>query len=348
MSRQTEDSLEGIEYTAYPFHVIDFPSGVILRRGNTRILLEGDDAIPTILIVLKATSGAKANKRTIIDLFPSFRKDEIESLLDELIDKRFLVDVDLIDGLDVLNESNSDVFFWQLNKKPSEMDHLFKEKKVFIFGQNKLSSILKNSVLDIGFKNVEIVPYKSLNSFPKTKEELLRQEGTFQEWSLKNQHLENSIIIAACEFGGQFLLLELNEYCIKNNLHFIPVAIENTKAQVGPLVIPYQTACIQCLRSRQNAHLHNIDLERYTEQYAHEGQEVAASHLSIIKSAAEVAAFELIRAFGNFTPNYQPTLIEISLLQAEMSSNVVLKIPRCEVCSSETIHPSIVSLKPSP
>ncbi len=348
MKRQNQDSSEKNEYTAYPFQVIEYPSGIILRRGISQILLEGEEAIPSILMILNSSSGGKVTKQAILDLFPPFRHNAINSLLNELIDKRFLIDVKKLGQSDILNETNSDVFYWQLGKTPNEINKLFAKKKVFVFGENRLSTLLKTSISDNGFVHVEVIPYGPLNSFTENTHEIKDQTEYLEDWKNKLIGSEDIIIIGASEYGGQILLLELNAFCLNHGMHFIPVNIDNMKAQVGPLVIPHQTACLQCLRARQNAHLHNIELERYAEASFKDGQQVAGTHISIIRTAAEITAFELARAYGNIIPNYHPSLIEIDLLNANTSSKLVLKVPRCSACSSLTQKTSILTKKPTP
>lgn len=346
MGSQSHDPANNIAYTAYPFQVLEYPSGVILRRGDIQILIEGEDGLSTVLIILTLTSGSKSTIPEILIRFPEFRRVEVKSLLEELIKKRFLFKEDLLSNNKIQDESTSDVFYWQLNKRPGEVSELIGKKPIAIVGINKLSLKIRDALEGIGIDDYDMVDYGPLRGFSVNQQNNIKKNKPFDDW--KNSINYNTIVIGSMEFGGQALLLELNEWCVQKGISFLPIVIDHMKAFIGPLVIPHQTACLQCLRSRQNAHLHNISLERFAENFSNDGQEVAANHPSLINVAAEITAFEIIRAFGNLKPNYHPSLIEVDLLNGRMLNKRVLKIPRCKICSNFNRTTAIKTMKTTP
>jgi thiazole/oxazole-forming peptide maturase SagC family component len=103
---------------------------------------------------------------------------------------------------------------------------------------------------------------------------------------------------------------------------------------IGPLVIPGDTACLECLRARQNACLTNATERRVAERGAFDGQRVTAYHPAMVGMVAEAAAFELIRFYAALPQWKVGRLIELNLLSTAMAHRKVLKAPRCPVCSS--------------
>jgi hypothetical protein len=60
----------------------------------------------------------------------------------------------------------------------------------------------------------------------------------------------------------------------------------------------------------------------------------------------DIAAFEVIKVFGDALPNRKVgSLIEVKLLIPELKARKILKIPRCRVCSPLYSRASIACTK---
>lgn len=335
-------------YRAYPFQVIESDQDVILKRGLTELLVKGDQALSTILIILSETSGTTSTKEDLLQKFPEFRRPQVGVFIDQLVEKRFLLDNDHISDIDIQKETNADVFYWQLGKRPNDLLNLFDNHRIGLAGVNKLSIKICECLKTAGFKNIDFVEYFPVEAKNVIGVKSIITQLTLDEWKKNCLDTNSNIIIGCSEFGGQVLLLELNQWCVENNIAFIPVVMDQMKGQVGPLVMPGITACLACLRARQNAHLYKPDLERYTEQYAIDGGTVAAVHPSILNTTAELAAFELIKAFGHLKPEYKASFIEVDLINGRVESSQVLRLPRCPICSIYRKHTRIKTVLTKP
>jgi len=150
-------------------------------------------------------------------------------------------------------------------------------------------------------------------------------------------------LIATSDFGGMQLMREWNQFCYEANIQFFPVVLQNAVGYVGPLIVPGETACFECLRARQNSHLADPEIQRATEYRAFEGQLVNGFHPSMASVLGDIAAFELTKFYGRVPRWRVGTLIEVNLLIPSIVTRKVLKIPRCSVCSQLNKHSPVTT-----
>ncbi len=148
-------------------------------------------------------------------------------------------------------------------------------------------------------------------------------------------------LIGTSEHGGQQFLREWNELCIETKVTFFPVVLHNMIGYIGPVTIPGETACYECLRGRINAHLVDPVLARAAESLAFEGQAVVAYHPAMLSVLADLAVMELSKCFGRGMAAYQVgTMVRINLTLPEISNHRILRLPRCPVCSDLNTRPT--------
>jgi thiazole/oxazole-forming peptide maturase SagC family component len=136
-----------------------------------------------------------------------------------------------------------------------------------------------------------------------------------------------------------------NELAIRHQCHFLSVVLQDAIGYVGPLVIPGETACYECLVAREDSNLDDSETRRNVEQAAEEGWHVVGSHPLLISVLASVAAFELVKFYGEMIAVFNvATLIEVNLLNTRITARKVLKVPRCVICSS-LLQQSSVSIR---
>jgi thiazole/oxazole-forming peptide maturase SagC family component len=118
-------------------------------------------------------------------------------------------------------------------------------------------------------------------------------------------------------------------------VQFLPVVLQDLIGTVGPLVIPGESACLECLRARENAHMDDPEKRRASEYGAFHGQVVNAFHPSMASILGDLAAMELVKFHGQLMRSQLVGhLIEVNLVAPEITVRRVLKLPRCEVCGS--------------
>jgi len=335
-----------IPLTSLPFQVIDQPGFVLLKRGLTQIIYKGETALETILLILTETSGKSASFKQITKKFSPFRKDDISGILNDLIEKRFLIPV----SDKPLTKTPLDVFFWQFDINAEEAVRNLSQMNIAVSGINFLGHKITERLAAMGIENILWVDDPVLrnpqmfgqnglidDNFTGSNIEIVDPGNEKQSEKL----LKCKTVIAASGFGGQSLLLNLNKFCIEKNIHFIPVYLQDMMGYLGPFTLPGQTACLECFRSRQNAHMHNANLERLAEDYALKGQSIAAMHPSMTGFLADLTVMEITKLYNGMSGSSWGSCIKVDFMNSEMQPLKVLKIPRCLVCSNIIDFPAI-------
>lgn len=329
--------------TALPFQVIDFEGGVVLKRGNKQLVLSGEKVLEIVLFILTVTSGRTATISEISDKFPKSLQNEVQELIKHLVEKKFLVPKTK-NSSSQTEETNFDVFQWNAGEENEKTNPKLVDRNICMVGVSSLSSKILKGLSDIGVKNVTIVDDPLLRESTHRKEPRTISLERFEQLDIE----EFKTLIGVAQFGGQEFLLPWNQLCVENNIHFFPIVLQDMIGYMGPLVVPGETACLQCLRTRQNSHLTSVELTRVIEKHAFQGQQIASIHPSMLDILSGMSVLEIYQAYSKLYDGKSGTLIKMDLVQGLSERKFVLKIPRCSVCSSLLTKTSIKKFKMSP
>ncbi len=122
----------------------------------------------------------------------------------------------------------------------------------------------------------------------------------------------------------------LNTACVEHDVPFLPCRVGVYMTEVGPLVIPAETACYQCFETRRLAMGGGTDefLQRRTEPRL------------AFPIGVELLALEVIKFLTGVTePLLRGHLWTLHLVSGAHELHPVLKIPRCPVCSGLRVDP---------
>jgi bacteriocin biosynthesis cyclodehydratase domain-containing protein len=143
-------------------------------------------------------------------------------------------------------------------------------------------------------------------------------------------------LIVACEESPAFAFFDaVNRACLASGTRWLRVSISGTLAQLGPTVVPHQTACYTCLDLRQRTH--QPELDGYLAHRAQIGKlsgHCDEGSLTPLWSAlAGQVAVEVMRLLIGFTPPVTiGRLYEFNAVSPVAISHDVLRVPRCESC----------------
>jgi bacteriocin biosynthesis cyclodehydratase domain-containing protein len=329
---------------ALPVQVIERANGIILKRGCTEFKVDGPEAEKIVQAILVAVSAEGATLEEVCSFFPQPYRSAVEDLTKQLVARRILVLAD--DPPHDLPEPEDalDVFYWNFGYRAGEVTENLNSGRISIVGVNCISRQLAVSLRAAKVSNFEVVDYpllRNLRLFDGDGQVIAgewKPTGSmpikYEDWSPERDSVPLGCLVATSDFGGMHLLREWNEYCVKESRHFLPVVLQNVIGYVGPIVVPGETACYECLRARQNSHMVDPDAERAAEQKAFEGQLVNGYHPSMASVLGDIVAMELTK-FCSLIPRWRVgTLIEVNLLIPSVVTRKVLKIPRCSVCGS--------------
>lgn len=336
---------------ALPFQVIELPTGVLIKRGCAVLKVSGEGASSAVHTILSALTTRPSTYEEIADRFAEPERNMVRQLIQKLVAKHLIVNGNesavSING----KEGSLEIFYWQFGEKTAQITNRLNTTSIAILGVNCVSRQLASSLIESGFQTIEVIDYPLLRNIRLFDEKgelqgsqwpLDKTPQNFNEWS-GHSHTETfDCLVATSDFGGQFLFCEWNNFCVENQKPFLPVMLQDGVGQVGPFVIPGETACYQCLLARQDSHRRDRDSSKFIDEASFEGQTVVGFHPSMASILGDIAAVELTKFYGGRLPGWNVgTLIEVNLLSSRMTPRKVLKVPRCHVCSPLLVKASM-------
>jgi bacteriocin biosynthesis cyclodehydratase domain-containing protein len=340
------DTTEEPKLRSERIQLIETPEAVVLRRGRVEISITGDRAAEVIRAVLTAAAGGTMSRTELCDIFPAPDRPAIEDLIRQLELRRILTPVGESSGPPPGEpESALDIFYWHFGDQTAKVEDRLSERRFVIIGVNAVSRQLALALTASGVHNYHIVDYPLLCNLRFFDEcgalaneqwpESLSTPLDYTAWAAGMEEEAFDCLIVTSDFGGLELMREWNRFCLRTRRHFLPVVLQDLIGYVGPLVIPGETACFECFRSRRNSQAENPEIGREVESAAFEGQAVAGSHPAMTSILGDIAAMELSRHYGGWTTaRLAGGVIEVNLLDIQMEVRRLLKVPRCHVCSA--------------
>jgi len=335
-----------------PFQIIEMADSFALKRGVSTIVIPDKNAMIVVRVIQKALAQDGYTAKELAELFSAPARELVLKFIDSLIERRFIVP---------LNETNTtkfnagnaaerpqDIFYWHFNKYQSTIAEKLNEKPWAFIGINELSKRLISAIKTEGKDSIIVIDDPGLRRIEFFDDNFLCVDPFWHQSSLnimnddefKNDSPDIGFMVAATEFGSFMLLDEWNEYAIGHDVSFYPVVLQNMVGYAGPLVIPGNSACLECLKHRQNSNNADFMEKRAIEKFAFEGQHIAAYHNSMLTVLAQVAIFDLIK-FSNNIQWDVGALCEIDMLSGTMARRKLIKAPRCHACSGAVQKPDI-------
>ena len=125
----------------------------------------------------------------------------------------------------------------------------------------------------------------------------------------------------------------MNQLCLNRHIPWTSCRNFGFKFEIGPLIVPYETACFHCLELRKAGNLSFYD-DFITTQRLLKAQAVSLGNLNITLGY-ELLAVEVIKILTNFSrPMTYGSVFSFDLVTFEGKLHPVLKIPRCPECSN--------------
>ena len=276
---------------ALPAQVLDTPSGVIVKRGRGELLAQGPQARELVMVILRAGAGAGFVLDELLESMPASVRPAVGELIEALAVRRMLVAGDGQTDRTAGSETPLDVFHWSFGATTAAVSDRLDAAPIAVLGLNSISRQLAVSLARGGAGRVEIVDYallRSLREFGEAEEpelerwpDELAEPVAYADWAARVGDPDAEplgCLVATADFGGLQQMRPWNEHCVETRIPFLAVVLQDMVGYVGPLVIPGETACFECLRARQNSHLADPETERAAEREAFAGQHVAAVH----------------------------------------------------------------------
>jgi bacteriocin biosynthesis cyclodehydratase domain-containing protein len=336
--------LQSEKLRVLPVNLIDTGDGVVIKRGRVELRIAGTGAGDAVGRLLDCARNG-ATRDELVALFPAGEIAGAEALIDHLRSRSILVSEEITAGDGRSPESPLEVFYWHFGTQTAQVVERLNAKRIKITGVNYISRQLIAGLRASGAEEFEVID-----------QPLLRNEALFDDggalrmgvWSAPvSEYVEDldpdtlDCVIATSDSGGVEQMRLWNEFCVLYNLQFVPVILQDLVGYIGPIVVPGQTPCFECVRLRQNAHLLDCQTRRAVEAAFIHKQAIGGFHPSMATILGDIAALEITKYFGIGGSIARPgTLIRVNLLGSEMKPLQVLKVPRCPVCSRLNRTPS--------
>jgi len=329
-----------------PAQLIMTEIGAILKRGRTEIEFGTKAATQAIQMIMNATGKQGMIVQDICMLFPAKSVRHIKKLLAQLGDWRIMVP-DNSDS-NKLAESNLDIFYWEVQKEETSAIEELNKRHIVILGVNFITRQLAVGFRSSGMERFTVIDYPDLRN-----QRLFERSGKLRrdlwldllpvpvQWNGDLEAKSVDCLVVTSDFGSTTVFREWNRFCIKGKLHYLPVMLMDLVGYIGPIVVPGETACFECLQARQNSHIEHPKRRRALEAAAFEGQHIVGFHPSMASILGDIVVLELTKLYGQLVPPPKiGTLIEVDLLETRLTGRKVLKVPRCQACSPMTSRAS--------
>lgn len=124
----------------------------------------------------------------------------------------------------------------------------------------------------------------------------------------------------------------LNHLALEHNIKLLTARlIENNLAEVGPLIIPHQTACFKCYETRIRSNLKDAD--NYLKKKIEFGNSEKLSQLATLaKIDSAIIELEIEKTIFSKQSEFLDKVITIDLNEYSMSEEQLFRIPNCPVC----------------
>lgn len=145
------------------------------------------------------------------------------------------------------------------------------------------------------------------------------------------------LLVACADSPAPGFFDHVNRACIETGTRWLRVTLIGTGAELGPTVVPMQTACYTCFDLRVRTH-QGQDLEGYLQYRDHlnaRGRPVEEGSLAPFSSIiASHAILEVVRVLTAFAPATTiGRFYEFSAVSPVAIPHDVLRVPRCPACS---------------
>ncbi|WHZ29309.1 MAG: hypothetical protein OJF51_004111 [Nitrospira sp.] len=326
---------------ASPIQVIDISNGVVVKRGATELMITGDGAAETVKKVLDLATPPGISSEDIRRLFTGSSSKLADKIIQQLLSRRLLVEDTERTWSINRTENAFDVFNWQLGEVTDLVIDRLTQVRITIIGVNVISKHLVMALEASGCQNISVLDHPAHRNQDFRTSDGITSHHNWPEmyvqpkvWSDNCPADLGDCLIATSDYGERQALSHWNTVCLTQGIHFLPVTIRNMVGYVGPMVIPGETACYECLIYRQLSHSLFPDAEQCIDRFTSKGRTVTGFHPSMAVIVGAVAAFEIFKFYGFPESAREPgSLLDINLLGGSMTRRTVLKMPRCQSCS---------------
>gem|GEM_PF-4795987 len=174
---------------------------------------------------------------------------------------------------------------------------------------------------------------------------LIPEPGSSGEKKLAAGLKEAELAVVCPDHHRVSLLRTVNRACLERNVTWTSARTLGARVEVGPTVVPGETACFDCYEQRRQSNYNGYreDAER-AERLALQGLDTGRL---AVEAADGILVAEVLKLVGGFSrPMTYGSLFSLDLITLESRLHPVLKIPRCASCGAPARNQPTTSVWP--
>lgn len=244
------------------YKAVMMPQGYMQLRSEENILLLKGASVFDIVEELLPLLNGKTTIDQIMEYFTGYSRETIIHVIEKLQDHYIIEDGDDIEknGLsrELLEDYNSQIDYLSLFSEriihdgtrvnKYELFETLHSKTCFVIGTGKVARSVLRELAENGVGNIVLCVDEEgvvlgIDELSKTFPHVAFRNGSIDQITKDN---EIDIVVMAEDVTTDAKLREVNKLCVENNIPWISLNMGETRFEVGPLVVPHETACYVC------------------------------------------------------------------------------------------------------
>jgi bacteriocin biosynthesis cyclodehydratase domain-containing protein len=350
--------------------VFEMPDGLgfFIPGGETPALLRGRFANAAIAYLRPLLDGAHTVEQLLVTSPPGLPVQALIRTLLVLHSKGLLTREGSTAGYRGDEVGRRQRLYWgrhlALTRSAScagEIDQRLMRARVLLVGTGLFGAAVADLLSRTGVGRIDVVGWDddgtigvAVDGMPGTSSLLLPTTDVDQAISVVDGLVEgvDLLITATCD-APQAFLEEMNELALAARVWWLIGNSAGSAVDLGPLVLPYESACYTCLLLRQRS-AEPIAVEREIYQESKRGPRHAGERDVIGESvwaSTQAASFlvgEAVRVLsGIAAPTLTDSVLRLLPVSGILERSQVLRVPRCPACYRGDVPATAIDLQPS-
>lgn len=317
---------------------------VLIKTLEGRFKVNGFGMSEAIQNIINIFSTPLLLDDAILELKNKYSKNTLIKLIDLLISKKVLVKESEVEDFEKYDRNfiEKNKYYTINGKKLKNIIDDLSNITIGILGDFKFSECIIHNFergglltnINVIVMDREVVESDSIKNSNKMK--VFSKSGDEDVETL----IQNSdFLLVSSNFKDNYLFNLVNKICLEKNKKWLRVLVDGEYAEIGPLFIPGQTCCYNCMDMREISNmseetftfdnmLRNIDL--HTEQLKKTVGLYSSYSLNIF--IADIVYYELINYLVGMSNDLIDNVLRIVVKERTIEKERIFKYSSCSVC----------------
>ena len=334
------------------YNVVMMPQGYMQLRSEENIFLLKGASVSDIVEKLLPLLNGKNTVDEIAEAFSEFSRETIEHVIEKLQDHYVIEDGDDLEktGLsrEIIEDYSPQIDYLSLFSEriihdgtrvnKYELFETLHSKTCLVIGSGKVARSVVKELAENGVGTIILCADEDGGAMDAKKLSESFSHISFQKGSMDQIAKGGGIdmVVLAEDVTTDAKSRQVNKLCVDSNIPWIGLNMGETRFEVGPLVVPHETACYVCYMNRLNGNKSHLDEDMTYSNFKNlESDKVTMfTYDTMIRVAAGILVWEVVKYLSKvFSCVTTGRVIHFNILNLEMKSHTILKMPKCKVCS---------------